>query len=267
MDRKTNILFEIKNNITLILNLGINDFKKRYTSSILGFIWAFIKPAATIAVLYAVFTIGLRSTPVDGVPFIVWMCCGLIPWFYISEGILASANSLNEYNFLVKKVVFPISVLPVVKIISSIIVHLFLVVILFVIAFLNGIAFIPHFIQLIYYILAATALIASVSWLFTSFSSFLKDFSPLLEIVMQIGMWATPIMWNYSMIEGSRLRFIALLNPVFYITEGFRESVIYGVWFFEKPLESVYFWAFVGLFSLFGATVFKKLRPSFADVL
>ncbi len=267
MERKTDILFEIKKNIALILNLGINDFKKRYTSSILGFVWAFIKPTATIAVLYIVFTVGLRSTPVDGVPFIVWMCCGLIPWFYISEGILASANSLHEYNFLVKKVVFPISVLPVVKIISSIIVHLFLVCILLVISVSNGMPFIVHFVQLIYYIICATALIASVSWLFTSFSSFLKDFSPLLDIVMQIGMWATPIMWNYTMISDSNLRFIALVNPVFYITEGFRESIIYGVWFFEKPLETLYFWSFVALFTIFGASVFKKLRPSFADVL
>ena len=89
-------------------------------------IWAFIQPIVTICVYWFVFGLALRNGSDKGVPFVLWLIAGLIPWFFLQEGLLGGTNALLEYNYLVKKVVFNIRILPVVKVLLSSICPLFL---------------------------------------------------------------------------------------------------------------------------------------------
>ena len=85
---------------------------------------------------------------------------------------------------------------------------------------------------------------------------------------MQVLMWSTPIMWNIDAMNPSPvLGFILKLNPMFYIVQGYRDAMINGVWFFEKPYLTIYFWVLTLALFLLGTTVFKRLRVHFADVL
>ena len=83
---------------------------------------------------------------------------------------------------------------------------------------------------------------------------------------MQIAMWMTPIMWNYTMVPDKYL-WIFKLNPMYYIVEGYRDSLINKIWFFEKLDYTIYFWGFTVILFLAGITIFKKLKPHFADVI
>ena len=123
---------DILENKKLILNLSKNDFKSKFAGSYFGIIWAFIQPIITIIVYWFVFDKALNAgTQITkagiNVPYVIWLVAGMVPWFYFSEVVNTGSNVLVEYNYLVKKVVFKISVLPVVKIISSLFVHLFFV--------------------------------------------------------------------------------------------------------------------------------------------
>jgi len=109
----------------LIWQLTKRDFKSRYLGSYLGLLWAFIHPSVTIMVLWFVFQVGFKSRPVQNVPFILWLMSGIIPWFFFSEAFASASNSIVEYNYLVKKVVFRVSALPLVKILSATFIHLF----------------------------------------------------------------------------------------------------------------------------------------------
>ena len=94
---------------------------------------------------------------------------------------------------------------------------------------------------------------------------FFKDMGQIVNIILQFGIWVTPIMWQYSLAG----RFVPLLklNPMFYVAEGMRSALLYGNWFWEEPAYTLYFWVFtLGIFAL-GVTVFDRLRPHFADVL
>ena len=104
----------LKENSKLILFLSIDDLKKRYAGSSLGIFWAFVQPCVTILIYWFVFQVGLKSTaPGNGnIPFIVWIMCGLIPWFFFSDCLNAKTNVFIEYSYLVKKVVFNIEILP-----------------------------------------------------------------------------------------------------------------------------------------------------------
>lgn len=119
-------------NRKLIMNLAKNDYKKKFAGSYLGIIWAFIQPVVTVLVYWFVFEVGLNSKVNDlrtgaEVPFVIWLMAGLIPWFYFQEAWSGGTSVLIEYTYLVKKVVFQIETLPVVKLISALFTHLFFV--------------------------------------------------------------------------------------------------------------------------------------------
>ncbi|WP_252242318.1 ABC transporter permease [Clostridium sp. ZBS18] len=258
---------ELKNNKTLIWNLSKNDFKTKYAGSYLGITWAFVQPIVTILVYWFVFEFGLRAgSPIKGVPYILWFMAGLVPWFFFQESLLNATNCMIEYSYLVKKVVFKISILPIVKIISALFVHLVFIGFLFVVAGIYGFYPSMYTIQLIYYSFCAFFMVLALSYATSAIIIFFKDLGQIINIFLQIGMWMTPIMWSYTIVP-ERLQWIVKLNPMYYIIEGYRDTFINHVWFYERYFQTAYFWIIsLGLLAI-GAVIFKKLKPHFADVL
>lgn len=260
-------------NRRLVKKLAKNDFKIRYAGSYFGTIWAFIQPVVTILVYYFVFGLAMRggSEAEGGVPFVLYLVAGIVPWLYFQEGVLCGTNAFLEYNYLVKKVVFDISVLPVVKLLSATIVHGFFVVFIMVLFACYG--FFPdvYYLELIYYSGCLFLLILAVTYVTSSVVVFFRDLSQMVSIGLQVGVWLTPIMWEASMLDkkpwGGAVRQILKLNPVYYIVHGYRNAFIDKRWFFEDPKWTVYFWVFLIACFLFGNWVFRRLRGHFADVL
>ena len=264
---------ELWNNRRLIWSLSKNDFKTRYAGSYLGIVWAFVQPVITILVYWLVFEKGFSAKPemfkagVE-VPFVVYLTSGLVPWFFFSEAVSNSTNALLEYNYLVKKVVFKISILPIIKIIAAGFIHVFFVGVLLVITWIYGYHVTTYTFQLIYYSLCMFLLVLALSYTLCSVVVFFRDLSQIVSIGLQLGMWATPIMWSFSKVEGSEmLAFLFRLNPVYYIVNGYRESLFEGVGFWQHPALTAYFWIFTIVLFIFGTVVFKRLKPHFADVL
>ena len=251
----------------LIASLAKNDFRTRYAGSYLGIVWAFVQPVVTIFVYWFVFST-LRAHAVREVPFVLWLIAGLVPWFYFQEALNSGTNALIEYSYLVKKVVFKISILPVVKLCSALYVHLFFVAVVVLLYTVMG-----HFpgvtvIQLVYYSGCMFLLVLGMTYLTSAIVIFFRDLTQIINIVLQVGVWMTPIMWNFDDLNlGKALRVIFQLNPMYYIVSGYRDSLIDKVWFWQKPLLTLYFWAFTVIIFLVGRRVFTKLRVHFADVL
>ena len=103
--------------------------------------------------------------------------------------------------------------------------------------------------------------------LFTSsVTVYMRDVSQLVGIFIQIGFWAIPIVWGPEVLS-DKLRFIFQLNPVYYLVEGYRDSLYAHVPVWDKPLYTLYFWAVTGALFALGMYTFRKLKPYFADVL
>lgn len=263
---------ELWNNRRLIWKLSKNDFKTRYAGSYLGIIWAFVQPVITVLVYWLVFENGFSAKPEmfkSGVevPFVVYLTSGLVPWFFFSEAVSQSTNALLEYNYLVKKVVFKISILPLIKIIAACFIHVFFVGVLLLIYFLYGYGFTPYLFQLVYYSFCMAILVLALSYTFCSVVIFFRDLSQIVAIALQIGMWATPIMWSITRVEGTVFETIFKLNPLYYIVNGYRQSLFGHTWFFQDWQLTLYFWVVTILLFTFGTVVFKRLKPHFADVL
>ncbi|MEK3825530.1 ABC transporter permease [Paenibacillus sp. FSL K6-1558] len=249
-------------------NLALNDFKSKYAGSYFGLLWALLQPLVTILVYWFVFEKGLKvSGPAElDAPFILWFVAGIIPWFYFSEAVTTSASSYIEYNYLVKKVVFKIELLPLIKIISAFFVHLFFLIIMFVFFLFYNYPITYYSLQIIYYTLCSVILISSISWLTAAITPFFKDFTYVISILLQFGMWLTPILWSVEVLSDNWI-FIFKLNPFYYIVEGFRDSMINKIWFFEKYKLSLYFFCVITVNFFISNRVFKKLKPHLSDVL
>ncbi len=257
---------DLYQNKGLIFSLAKNDFKTKYAGSYFGIIWAFVQPVCTILVFWFVFEIGFRSAPMQDVPFALWLSCGLVPWFFFSEAWNGATNAFMEYSYLVKKVVFKISVLPVVKILSALFVHSFFIVFLLFLFSCNR--FYPTIaaLQLVYYAFCLCALVTALSFITASIMVFFRDLGQMISIVLQFGMWLTPIMWSIDIMPEPFIGIIKM-NPMFYIVDGYRNALIYGQPLFYDVKLTIYFWAVTVVLFVIGIVLFRKLRPHFADVL
>lgn len=258
---------EIYRDRAMFLTLAKNDFQARFAGSYLGLFWAYVQPVITICLYWFVFQVGLRSGSVSNHPFILFLMSGLIPWFYFSECWSGASGVLIEYNYLVKKVVFNVSFLPAMKICSALFVHLFFVLIITGMSLAYGYGFHPYMLQLPYYIFGMALLVLGLSYMTAAFTVFFRDMTQIVSILLTIGIWMTPIMWNAEMTISGLMLKVFKLNPMYYIVDGFRDSFLNKVWFWEKPVWSIYFWCVAIAVYLLGVKLFNRLKVHFSDVL
>ncbi|MDC7291372.1 ABC transporter permease [Blautia schinkii] len=261
---------DLYKNRRLVLKLAKNDFKTRYAGSYLGIIWAFIQPIVTILVYWFVFSVGFKpGTEEMGVPFVLYLVAGIVPWFFFQDSLIGGTNALLEYNYLVKKVVFNISVLPIVKIISALFVHGFFVIFTVILFTCYGRFPDVYYLQIIYYSACTFLLVLGLCYATCAVVVFFRDLTQIINIGLQVGIWLTPIMWVAEKALKSHpvLQKVLQLNPMYYIVSGYRDAFVMKSWFWERPSWTIYFWVFVVLCFLLGNWVFKRLRVHFADVL
>jgi ABC-type polysaccharide/polyol phosphate export permease len=256
-------LYQSKN---LLLVLAINDFKEQYQGSHLGLLWAVLRPSIFVLTIWFVFVIGFKRNQTEEVPFIIYLLCGFIPWFFFAESVNGGMNAIINNRFLVKKVAFRVNILPLVKIFSALFLHFIFLGILIVVLLIHGYTPNWHWLQLPYYLFCMILLVLGIGWFTSSLRVFTKDISEIIGVILQLGFWVTPIFWQLKMVPEKYL-FLMQINPMVYIIDGYRNTFIKQIWFWER-LELIPMFLMITLFLLLsGAIVFKRLRPHFGDVL
>lgn len=252
--------------LELIKQLAIRDFRNRYSGSILGLFWAIFQPLAMMSILWFVFAYGLKAGPQKEVNFVCWFFTANIAWNFFQEAVSSTTQVYLEYAYLVRKVNFRLVLLPIVKIISALALHAIFICIVMVILLFNHIAPRWEWLQIIYYAGSLVVLLLGLGWLLASLNVFMRDVAQIVSIFLQFGFWLTPIVWNQSALP-ERWHSIINLNPLFYITEGYRNSLLYGRPFWENWLAGIYYWTVTFLIFCLGLFVYRRLRRHFADLL
>ena len=180
------------------------------------------------------------------VPYVLFLTAGLVPWFYFSEGITNGTNALLEYSYLVKKVVFKISILPIIKLVAATFIHAFFVGVLLIIAMMYG--YMPNLytLQIFYYSFCLFVLMLAMSYCTCAIVVFFRDLAQIINIGLQV---------------------LFKLNLLTYIVNGYRSAIYEESWFFEHFYSSTYFWIFTVTLFCVGSLIFKRLKVHFADVL
>lgn len=260
---------ELWQNRRLIWKLAKNDFKTRYAGSYLGMVWALVQPVVTVLLYWFVFGTIMQSRQSIGnteIPYVLWLTAGLVPWMYFSEALSNGTNALLEYNYLVKKVVFKISILPIIKVFAATFMHMFFACVMLVLYFCYGNAPSIYMLQLIYFSFCMFILVLAACYTTCAVVVFFRDLNQIIGIFLQIGMWATPILWNITMLSPT-MQIVFKLNPIFYIVNGYRSALFEKSWFWEDFYSTMYFWIVVILLFALGALIFKRLKVHFADVM
>ena len=267
-EKKNGIVTGAWKNRSLILKLARNDFRMRYAGSYLGIIWAFVQPVVTVLVYFLVFGIGFKTSTTTSVPFIVYLTCGIVPWFYCQDVLVAGTNTLIEYSYLVKKVVFNIDILPYIKAIAGMFVHLFFTLIAVITAALYGLYPTVYLIQILYYFVCMFIFLLGLVWGTCAVVVFFRDLTQIIVIALQIGIWSVPIMFDPANLSfADKWKIIFKINPMYYIINGYRDAIFARHWFWEHPWETLYFWTVTLIILAVGRAVFRKLKVHFADVL
>lgn len=254
-------------NRTILWELAINDCKARFSSSILGVVWTVLQPLVNMLIIWLVFQLGFKTSNVgEDVPFIIWYMPAFIAWNYFQDATSQATNSLLEYSYLVKKVNFNVEIIPVIKILSNAIIHLFFIAFVIVVNLCYGKIPMLYNIQVFYYFFCSIALALSIAWLTSAIAPFATDVTNIVAVVIQTGFWITPIFWDASNLTETA-KFLLKLNPMYYVCMGYRDSFIYEVGFWEYPGNTLYFWALTILLWICGTRVYKKSKVQFDDVL
>ena len=242
------------------------QFKLQYNQTNLNIFWAIINPAVQAFTYWLVFNIGMKvSSPIDGMPYVAWMLTGLIPWIYISSVLVSSAGSIVASRGIVVNMKYPLSTIPVAAVCTELLSHLAGISILIIVQLFLGVRYGYNLFYLFYFVFCAWIFLASYAILASALTVVVRDVQKVMQAVIRMLFFLMPITWIAP--ENSVLGFIMRWNPLSYIINGYRESMLSQVGFNIPFGQHILFWGSVIVLIVIGCVVHSILRPKFADYL
>lgn len=253
----------------LIRSLVARDLKARYRGSILGFFWSFVNPLLLLSIYTFVFTEILENRDPDLQPYSLFMFCGLLPWTWFSSSLNESAGSLISGSNLIRKVLFPAEVLPIVAVLANMVHFLFGLLILA--AFFVGLRYTPDWSDLLWFPLVVLIQLVFTTGLGLALSALtvhFRDIRDLLANLLTFWFFATPIIYAYYMPSVQDYRWLFNINPFFHLSVSYQEILFFRGSFVDGHLTLLLLFGVIsiGVF-LAGYWLFDRLRDSFAEAV
>jgi len=250
------------------LKMARMTLDKMYSGSTLGVIWALVNPILFILVYWFGMQIGIRGgKAIAGhIPYIFWMMSGIIAWFFIRDILQKSIGCIRRDRHLVTKVVFPVDTIPVYSTMALFFIHLVLFAIVFLVLAIFGYFPDIYYLQFIYYIGFMFIFGCILSTFLSTLSVISLDFQNLVRTTSMIFFWLSPVLWSADR-AGHILQVVIKLNPFYYFIQGYRDTFLYKIWFWERPHHTLYMILFTIVFGLITAYLYEKLHGDFSDVL
>jgi lipopolysaccharide transport system permease protein len=249
----------------LIQSLVVRELKARYRGSVLGFFWSFVNPLMLLLVYTFVFKFVLPNDTKGLQPYSLFLFCGILPWNWFASSLTEASGSLIAGGNLIKKVLFPAEVLPIVSVLANMF-HFFLGL-LILLAFLIGYRHWPDPGDLIWFPIAiAVQLIftTGLALILAALTVHFRDIRDLLANLLQLWFFATPIIYYWRQENVQRFKLLFDLNPFTHLAISYQEILFFsgpfGHWRWLLALGA----ASVLLF-LAGYGLFDRLRDSFAE--
>jgi len=245
--------------------LAWRDLSVRYKQTIIGVLWALIRPFLTMLVLTIIFG-RIAKLPADGnAPYALMVVAGILPWTFFSSGLSEASNSLINNQALISKVYFPRLIVPIATVVVAFVDFLISFCILFVLMGWYRFApdwrliFLPVFVLLVFFASVGPAL-----WI-ASLNVKYRDFRYVIPFIVQFGLYVSPVGFSSNVVP-EQWRLLYSLNPMVGVIDGFRWCILRG----QNELYLPGLWAGVAViafFLWFGVRQFRKTEKSFADLI
>ena len=259
------ILSEIWINRARLLRVAWFDVRIETRSFYLGTLWKIFTPLIQLGTFWLVFGIGIRGgAPVDGIPFLVWLMAGFVPWIFVSRAIIQGSMSISNKASMIFKIKYPVSTVPVGAVLICLSDFFIMFLIMVVLYAFHGVWPNIYWFSMLYYTVFMFMLMVALAFITSVIVQLARDFGRLIGSLIQLLFFLTPIMWQETNIP-DWARPIFILNPVRYVVTGFRYSLLYRSHFYERPLLIAFFWSMVVCMLILGCFMQKKYSTRFVD--
>lgn len=247
----------------LLTILAQRDVKLRYKQTVLGVVWVVLQPLVASLIFAVIFGL-FANLPSDGVPYLLFVFAGMLPWNYFSGALQRAGNSLIGDARLISKVYFPRLIIPLASTFAVLIDFAVSLFVFFVLALFYRSGLSWQIVALPYFLLITTLGAVGVSLWLSALNVQYRDFMYALPFLIQVWMFASPVVYSSSLIP-ERWRWLYALNPAVGYIEGFRWSLLGQStldWWMVLSATAVSLLAFVS-----GAFFFRRVERTFADVI
>ena len=261
------MLTTLLNNKYLIRELVARDIRSRYTGSIVGVFWSVLNPLIQLVLYTVIFSVvlkqGFGEDPSTG-RFAEYLFCALLPWMALQEGVTRSSRTFIENSQLIKKIRFPLDVLPL-SVVMSAFFHQFLGTIVFVVVLiinqtLNLDLFALAFVLYIFQIL----MIYGLSLIVACLNVFFRDIAQILGVLFMFMFWVTPMVYS-KMMAPEPFRWILNLNPLTHMVETYRFVFLRGS---LPSLVGLAYWLFFSIAAYhLGCFILRRTRTELVDLI
>lgn len=257
----TNIFKNLYNYRELLKTSVKKEVRGKYKNSFLGVLWSFLNPLLQIAVYAIVFPLILRNNQEH---YVVFLCCGLIPWNFFATSINRTAFSFVENGNIIKKVYFPREIIPISVVTSEAINFLIASIIILGFVMLEGLGITKYIIFYPLVLIVQYLLTLGISLIISSICVYLRDLQHFIGVALQLLFYAAPIVYAVEAIP-VEYQWIVKYNPMTYIINGYR-NIFYNQTMIElKPLLIVL--ALSVIICVIGYVIYSKLQKGFAEQL
>lgn len=261
------ILKEIWVNRGRMIRVSLFDHKVLNTDTYLGGLWNIISPIIQVFTYWFVFGVGIRQkAPFGNHPYFIWMLCGLIPWFFISASIIKGSNSIYSKGEMILKLQYPTSTIPVGTVLVNFYNHLWSMGILLIVMLVAGYTPTLYWLNLIYYMVYAILFLSALGLITSVLTMLARDFQNLLSSTIRLLFYLSPILWSPDKMPPD-IQFIMKLNPIAYITDGFRDSLLYNVSFYVYWKKNLFFLVLLLVMIVIGSNLQVKVRDDYIDLM
>lgn len=246
----------------LLYFLVWRDIKVRYKQTVLGASWAVIQPFMTM-VVFSIFFGGMGGMESDNIPYPIFSYAALVPWYFFSNGVTKSANSLVGGANMLKKVYFPRLAMPIASVLSGAVDFVLSFIVLLAMMVFYGTYPTGHVVWLPFLLLLTLITSLGVGFWLSALNVQFRDVRHTVGFLTQFWLFATPIAYSSSMLD-EPWRTLYAINPMAGVVEGFRWALL-GTETQPGPMIIVSSVVAVTLF-LGGAFYFRRMERTFADV-
>lgn len=237
------------------------EVRGKYKNSFLGVIWSFLNPLLQIVVYAIVFPLILRNNQEN---YVIFLCCGLIPWTFFATSINRSAFSFVENGNLLKKVYFPREIIPISIVTSEAINFLISTIIILGFVICGGLGITKYVIMYPLVLIVQYFIVLAISIVISSICVYLRDLQHFIGVALQLLFYAAPVVYAPSTIP-ENFQWVLKFNPMTYIINAYRD-IFYNQQMLEiKPLLIVLLLAIIGC--IIGYIIYNKLQKGFAEQL
>lgn len=264
MDKAKKLVDNIKLFISyreLLFNLARREITQRYKQSVLGYIWVILNPLFQLLVLTFVFSTIFRVISFN-VPYVIFLIVGLLPWNFFAQSLSSSSNALVGNASLITKIYFPREILVYGTIMAKIVDFFYSCLVLVLFFVFYRISLTPQMIWVLPIFAIQIIFTAALSLLISSFNLFYRDIQYLLNLIISLWFYLTPILYPIEQFP-EKYRWIFIFNPMSVIINAYRQTVLGGG---ELNLNSLGIAALMSIILfIFSFLIFKKLEGKFAD--